>query len=302
MKITNQLGLPPPLVRAVSIERQPHPPMTVSVTELIRPAQITGLRNSGQGELVEDASDRLWSLMGTLLHDVLERHAKNTDDVVAEERLSIQIGKWTITGQYDLSEFILEGEILDDWKFTSIYSLRENEPVKPEWEAQVNCYAELLRQAGRSVAKARIIAIGRDWSKMRASRESDYPQKAVTIKDVPLWTSAECVQYIEHRLYLYETALKGEWPECDEEERWARPTRYALMKKGNKKATKLYDTYDAAERNRGAAYYIQTRPGESVRCEHYCDVATVCPQWARLNQNNTTPKGDLKNERTTEEI
>lgn len=292
MRITNLLGLPLPLVRAVSVEREPHPPMTVSVTELIRPAQITGLRNAGSSELVEDASDRLWALMGTLLHHVLEEHALNVDDVIAEERLSIQIGKWTVVGKYDLTEFLLEGEILDDWKFTSIYSLQEKEPVKPEWEAQVNCYAELLRQAGRSIAKARIIAIGRDWSKMRASRESDYPQKAVAIRDVPLWTSDECLQYLHQRLYLYETALQGEWPECDEEERWARPTKYALMKKGNRKATKLYDTYEAAERNRGSAYYIQTRPGESVRCEHYCEVASVCSQRARLNQNNNQTKGE----------
>lgn len=292
MRITNQLGLPLPLVRAVSVEREPHPPMTVSVTELIRPAQITGLRYSGSGELVEDAADRLWTLMGTLLHDVLERHAKETSDVIAEERLSIQIGKWTVTGKYDLSEFILEGEILDDWKFTSIYSLREEEPVKPEWEAQVNCYAELLRQAGRSVAKARIIAIGRDWSKMRASRERDYPQKAVTIKDVPLWTSSECQQYLHQRLYLYETALRGEWPDCDEEERWARPTRYALMKRGNKKATKLYDTFSAAERDRGSAYYIQERPGESVRCLHYCEVSSICRQYYNMKHNADTKDND----------
>lgn len=293
MKITNALGLPLPLVRAVSVEREPHPPMTVSVTELIRPPQITGLRHGGQGgELIEDAADRLWLLMGTLLHDVLERHAREADDVIAEERLSIQIGKWTVTGKYDLSEFILEGEILDDWKFTSIYALREKEPVKPEWEAQVNCYAELLRQAGRSVARARIIAIGRDWSKMRARRESDYPQKAVTIKEVPLWTSAECLQYLHQRLYLYEMALRGEWPECDEEERWAKPTRYALMKKGNRKATKLYETFDAAERNRGSAYYIEERPGESTRCEHYCEVSSICPQWARINQSNNQTKGE----------
>lgn len=295
MKLTNYLGLPAPLVKAVSRPRPQYGPKTVSVTTLIRPPQITGLEQQYDNSISEDAADRLWALMGTLLHDVLEAHAQGLENTIAEQRLDIQIAGWTITGKYDLSEFILDNEDLSDWKFTSIYALKEKEPVKPEWAAQLNCYAELLRQKGRKVSSAQIVAIGRDWSKRRARREADYPQKAVLIKPVSLWTSEEVLTYLTERIRLYEAALEGQWPECTPEERWERPSLYAIMKRGNKKATKLCD--DEAQANRWIDnnvadshvhhYRIEPRPGESIRCESYCSVSQFCPQWARLKPSLT---------------
>src|SRR5262245_59885962 len=117
MLITNDLNLPAPLVKAVSSPRPQYGPKTVSVTALVQPPQIQGLLNRHDAELSEDAADRLWMLMGTLLHDVLERHAEGLEDTIAEQRLEIQIEGWTVTGKYDLSEFILDGETLTDWKF-----------------------------------------------------------------------------------------------------------------------------------------------------------------------------------------
>lgn len=289
MRITNHAGLPEPLVRAVSPVPRNYPPNTVSVTTLAQPAQIQGLLRKHAASITEDASDRLWALLGTLLHDVLERYAEGLQDTIAEQRLELEIDGWIVTGKYDLSELILEGETLTDWKLTSIYALRENEPVKPEWEAQLNCYIALLRHHGREVSKAQIVAIGRDWSKMRASRERDYPQKGVTIKAVRIWESREVFQYLKRRLHLYKDAQEGIWPDCTSEERWARPDRWALMKKGNKKATKLFESPESA---RGwlkqilggeKSYSIQYRPGESVRCIHYCPVARFCGQWRKLN-------------------
>jgi hypothetical protein len=290
MKLTNRLGLPAPLVKAISRPRPQYGPKTVSITTLIRPAQITGLEHQHEDNISEDAADRLWALMGTLLHDVLEGHAQGLENTIAEQRLEMLLAGWTITGKYDLTEFILDNEDLSDWKFTSIYALKEKEPVKSEWEAQLNGYAELLRQQGRTVTSAKIVAIGRDWSKRRAARESDYPQKAVLIKPVELWPSERVLGYFTKRVRLYEAALKGEWPECSPDERWARPSQFAIMKKGNKKATKLCD--DEAQANRwidnniadGHAhhYRVEPRPGESIRCESYCSVSQFCPQWAKL--------------------
>lgn len=290
MKLTNRLGLPAPLVKAVSRPRPQYGPKTVSVTTLIRPAQITGLEHLHKDNISEDAADRLWALMGTLLHDVLEGHAQGLENTIAEQRLEMQLAGWTITGKYDLSEFILDNEDLSDWKFTSIYALKEKEPVKSEWEAQLNGYAELLRQQGRKVSSAQIVAIGRDWSKRRAAREPDYPQKAVLIKPVKLWPPEQVLNYLTERIKLYEAALEGHWPECSPEERWARPSQYAIMKKGNKKATKLCDDETQASRwidnniadSHVHHYYIEPRPGESIRCESYCSVSKFCPQWAAL--------------------
>lgn len=290
MRITNYTGLPEPLVKAVDVPQRVYPPNTVSVTTLTRPAQIQGLTKLHYDKITEDASDRMWALLGTLLHDVLERHAKGLEDTIAEQRLELQIDDWTITGQYDLSELILEGEELTDWKLTSIFSLNEKEPVKPEWEAQLNCYAALLKHHGRNVTKLQIVAIGRDWSKMRAKREPDYPQKGVVIKPVPLWEPNKVYAYIKHRLMLHKDAQAGIWPDCTAEERWERPAKWAIMKKGNKKATKLCDDELETKRwlNNNIAdshlhlYSTEQRLGQSIRCESYCPVSQFCPQWAKL--------------------
>lgn len=290
MRITNHAGLPEPLVRAVSPPVRAYPPNTVSVTTLAQPPQIQGLLKRHTDEITEDAADRLWALLGTLLHDVLEKHAEGLVDTIAEQRLELQVDDWTVTGKYDLSEVILEGETLTDWKLTSIYSLRENEPVKPEWEAQLNVYVALIKSKGRNVTKAQIVAVGRDWSKMRAMRESDYPQKAVTVKVVRIWEGREVLQYLKTRLALYKDAQAGIWPDCTPEERWAKPDKWALMKKGNKKATKLFeiekDAHGWLAQILGGekSYSIQFRPGESTRCLHYCPVARFCKQAAALTQ------------------
>lgn len=300
MRITNNLNLPLPLVKAVTQTRHESDlaPNTIRVSELIQPPQLRALARRHDAEITEDASDRIWSLLGTLLHDILEKNAKGLENHVTEEELSIEVNGWKVVGHYDLIELVLDGEVLTDWKLTSIYALKEREAVKPEWEAQINIYAELLRRVGRPVAKGQIVAIGRDWSKSRAKRERDYPQKQVLIKPVRLWNSETIDNYLKERVQLHENALVfGVWPDCTDEERWAKPDIYALHKKGQKKAVKLFEIEKDAEGwleqilGGQKNYYIDKRKGESTRCAGYCPVSSKCAQWAKLNP---TLEGSLR--------
>lgn len=295
MKITNRLGLPAPLVKAVSLTRhesgKERPANTIYVTELIQSPQLRALTQQYESELTEDASDRIWSLLGSLLHDILEKNAQGMDNHISEQRLSMEVSGYTIVGHLDLTELVLEGDILTDWKLTSVYALKEKDEVKPEWVAQINIYAELLRRTGRTVSKGQIVAIGRDWSKSRAMREKDYPQKQVLIKPVPLWDANTIDNYLKERVRLHENAaVFGVWPDCTPEERWAKPDIWALHKKGQKKAVKLfYNPTDAEgwlDQILGGqkSYFIERREGESTRCAGYCPVSSKCPQWAKLNQ------------------
>lgn len=291
MKITNQNNLPLPLVRAISRHPREDIPDRISVTELILPPQLRALSKLHDSELTEDASDRIWSLLGTLLHHALEQSAQGLKNLISEGELSTQVLEWTVVGHYDLSEMLLDGELLTDYKLTSVWAVREG--VKPEWESQLNLYAELLRRSSRPVSALQLVAIGRDWSLQKARFDSQYPQQQVQVFPVRLWSTEEASEYLERRVRLHQYAIwYGKWPECSGEERWARPTQFALMKKGQKRAVKLYDSFEAAERNRGAVHYVQERPGESVRCASYCHVSTFCPQWAKLNQNNNQTKGE----------
>lgn len=295
MIITNSLGLPEPLVRAVTPQPRVRQPKRISVTELTLPPQLRGLLLKHEKEIQEDAADRIFALLGTLLHDVLEDHAKGLVDTIAEQKLEIQVNDWTVVGKYDLYRFVLDGEVLTDWKLTSVYSLKDDN--KPEWEAQINIYAEILRQYGRLVRKAQIIPIGRDWSKRKAMFDKSYPQTQVIVKPVKLWTSDEVMIYIRERIALHEQAESGNWPECTPQERWARDPVFAIMKHGQKRAVKLCDSYSAAEKLLARNQFIQERPGESIRCEMYCAVSAYCKQYAALKAAQQHEGKEQTNER-----
>jgi len=283
-------------------------PNAIRVSGIIQPVQLRALMKRHEDQLEEDAADRIFSLMGTLLHDVLEKSAQSFDHCTTEEALSTEILGWKVTGHYDLTEFILDGEWLTDWKLTSVYAMKDKD-LKPEWDAQVNIYAHLLRLNGKIVSKAQIVAIGRDWSRSRASRESDYPQRQVIVKPVPLWSSETVNAYLHERVALHQRAdREGIWPECTEEERWARPAKWAIMKKGNKKATKLCDSEKDAqgwlEQILGGknSYSIDYRPGESIRCQSYCPVSHLCEQAKKLHSTlSDTLENSIKVAQTQKE-
>lgn len=285
MLITNHSNLPEPLVRAVTRHPRDRKPGRISVTELIQPPQLRALSVKHDNELSEDAGDRLWALMGSLLHGVLERNAKGLKDTISEESLEAEFAGWMLVGHYDLSEMVLDGELLTDWKLTSVWSVKDG--VKAEWEQQLNCYAELIRRAGREVSQVQIVAVGRDWSKSKAKFDLSYPQQQVKVLAVPLWTPEETAEFIEDRVRLHQAAEKGKWPDCTDEERWARPTQWALMKKTQKKAVRLFtkkaEAYERLASMIKGAYEVVERPGANVRCESYCAVANICPQKARMN-------------------
>ena len=73
-------------------------------------------------------------------------------------------------------------------------------------------------------------------------------------------------------------------PQCTPEERWLRPTKYAVMKKGRKRAIKLHDNETEAHGHAetlGKDHLVELRKGEAGRCEKYCPVALFCPQFQK---------------------
>jgi len=61
MKLTNNLRLPDPMVRAVGNDSYTKGDADISVTELLTPPQLRALRIKHHDEIVEDVSDRIWS-------------------------------------------------------------------------------------------------------------------------------------------------------------------------------------------------------------------------------------------------
>jgi hypothetical protein len=68
-------------------------------------------------------------------------------------------------------------------------------------------------------------------------------------------------------------------PACSPEERWDRPSKYAVMKTGRKTAVRLLDEYKAAEEMAAelvSGHYVEHRPGESVKCQSFCLCREFC--------------------------
>lgn len=287
MRITNELNLPAPLIAAVSKTRQPVLGQ-ISVTELISPPQIRALTIKHWDEITEDASERLWAAVGSLMHQMLENHA-DIPRHQAERTLSMEVEGVNVTGTFDL---YYEDGVLTDYKFVSVWTTMNG--VKEEWRQQLNLYAHLLRLTGAHVETIQIVAIYRDWSKNKAF-DSNYPSTQVQTFTVPLWTNEAAESFLLDRVRLHMKAEAGEVPPCTPEERWEKPTRFAVMKQGQKRAVRVFDTRDEAEGNvTKAGHYVEERTGSSVRCESYCRVSSFCPQYTRMREELSASDNEVQ--------
>lgn len=280
--LTNRLGLPAPIENALRRQRYSRGDARKSVTQLIDSPRVDILRRQHIHEITEDVADRLWALFGTALHSVLELGA--SDQHIPEERLFAEIEGWRVSGGIDLQ--ILDearGAVgLRDYKFTSVWSVIH---PKRAWTQQLNCYAWLVRTAkGYVVEDAEIIAILRDWNRAEAGRKNDYPQTPIIRVPVELWPEAEATAYVASRVRVHMDAERAlQWgdplPQCSDDERWARPAKWAVKKPGQKRALRVFDREaDAIDfQSEDADTEIEARPGKDTRCEgNFCQVAEWC--------------------------
>ena len=285
MNITNYNNIPAPIYRAIckSWYLGAGAKHFCSVTELLKPEKLFVLEKRHAEDLKEEASDLIWSLMGSAMHKVLE--ASETKDTLNEERLFANVDDKIISGGVDL----YEGGIISDFKFTSVWSYIYGNRRK-EWEQQLNLYSYLYQQAGFPVEKLQVIAIFRDWSKLKARIEHNYP-KQVMIIPIRLWDMSRTENFIKQKLCQFEIALKlpdDAIKECSQQDRWQDDDVYAIMKRGNKRATKLCTSEEQAK-----AYCktnidkdklsIELRKSVPKRCEDYCTVSHYCHYYRDLH-------------------
>jgi len=286
--------LPEPIVEAVRNDGYDPGDCDISVTQLIGPPQIRKLRQLHEDEISEDASGRIWALLGQAVHIILERASKTA---TVEKRLFAEVNGYTISGQLDRVAY--EPCKLTDYKVTSAWTFIGG--LRPDWISQLNCYAFLCLANGILVDELEIVAIYRDWSQAQAKRRQDYPESQVARLPVSLWPEGFALGYIQGRLFMH---FDLEMRPCTDEERWAKPEKWAVMKKGRKSALRVLGSkqeallwatekghIDAATDVAGphrwkSGYYLQERPREYPRCERYCAVSSFCDQWAAICSAN----------------
>ena len=277
-----------------------------SVTGLLAPPRQAALKEIHGHEIVEDVSDRTYALYGQLVHLLLERAGEQSRNAINEVRLFAEVNGWKISGQTDTLT-LTENQrslIITDYKFVTAYKFKRSysgELVIPEdYENQLNLYAYLLRENDFPVDGLQIVAIYRDWSKLEAKRDKNYPQLGAETHDIPLWSEDKAKAFIEERVRLHQeadvAARKGrgisqnDLPECDDEERWAKPDKFGLMPTAKSaRARKLFNsevdaTTWAAANNMKPGWVIEHRRGVNTRCESYCLVSEYCEQFQALQE------------------
>ena len=296
MKITNKHNVPETLVALANHEYYSKGNADYSVTEILSPPRIQRLRRKHYAQMEQDVSDMLWSLLGSALHVVAERGQH--EGYTTEERLFVDIDGVTLSGAIDVQKETPEGILITDYKFTSAWSLRQE---KFEWEAQQNIYAWLVRNAkGKPVCGVQICALIRDWSRREAMVKADYPQAPIQVIDLPLWDHEKTSNYIRERLNAHrDSKVAADWgddlPVCTEEDRWSRPTQYAVKREGRKTAIRVLDNYEdamamAKEHDKG---YVEVRKGEDVRCTgNFCGVNQWCDQYQQSTKDDVSEKED----------
>lgn len=284
MNLTNVHGLPDALVNAVKND-----PYTgggdISVTKLIDAPRRRTLYKAYKDYVVEDVSERIWSLMGQAVHTVLERAGTSA---LIEERLYADVNGWKLSGQFD--RLHLADGVLQDWKVCSVYKADGD----VAWERQLNLLRWLAHKNGMEVSRLQVVAIFRDWKRSEAQRKDDYPQRNVMVIDVPVWSLEDTERYATERVILHQRSEAGEEVECSEDERWYAGTTYALMKDGGKRAKKVEGTLEALGEI-PAGHYVEERPGANRRCEGYCEVAPFCKQFQQWKQSQSN-KGVVPND------
>lgn len=290
MKFTNKFNLPQTFVNVIHRPTYSKGKAHISATEIINSPRIVQLKKKYWDEIEQDASEMVWSLFGSAVHNILE-HGKG-DNHVVEERLHLEFEGWRISGAIDLQEVEPNGTItISDYKVTGAWAVMNE---KDDWHRQLNIYAWMVEKVKKvPVGKLQIIAIIRDWSARDAQTKENYPNSPVATIDIPLWTFEEREKFMTKRIYEHGTALfemetDGDLPDCTAEEMWEKKTSYALKKDGNVRAKSVHETQEAAEEalvkalgtaKKNEGFSIEIRQGERTRCKGYCQVASFCNQY-----------------------
>jgi hypothetical protein len=276
MKITNKLNLPETLKRF--IDPEPHnKPGEFSATTLLKGNKEILLTQRHFDEIEIDIADMIFAIFGSAVHYLLEHEEPET---FVEEKVTNSVMGYTITGKMDLYN-MATGHI-DDYKTAAIWKFIYKD--FEDWKKQGLIYGWLLRKNGLPAESVRFIGFLKDHSKRKARYDAGYPQKPVELYEFNITDSDidEIENYICEKVYSLHAdqgKLDDEIEPCTAKERWQKPSKWALMKDGNKKAIKLYDSQDEAESamaEKGNNYYVQERPEENIKCLDYCACKHFC--------------------------
>jgi len=283
MIITNKENLPEVFIRALNAKQYSPGTSDYTATNFTNSPRIVLLGKRRGKEIATDISENIWSMFGDGFHMLM--NSFEIEDALQEERIYYECLDRVISGQTDH----WHNRKITDFKVTSVWTIIYGSRIK-EWGEQLNVYAFLFRKAGFEVDKIEIIALLRDWSKLKAKTDKQYPQNQVKVIPIELWDVQKQEIFILNRLQEFidcEELPDDELPYCTPDDMWESPNKYAVMKDGRKSALRVFDDFDDAtefldkkpKRLKDTEIYIEYRQGRRVRCHDYCNVSPFCNQY-----------------------
>jgi len=278
MVITNDTNLPSCFVRAM--EAGDREPKLISPSKMCDSVRQILLSMRHHHEAVRDASSMLWSMFGTALHGVVEKHA----DGMTEHHMETMIDVDGIPEKFAGTLDVYEDGVITDFKTTSAWTIVYGSRLH-EWTVQLNSYRYLLEQEfeGDVVEKMEIKALLKDWSKSKALDGGDYPQKPVVT--VPI-KEIDVLPIFENKvrlLRMFADTEDDKLPPCTDVERWKNPSVWKVMIKDRKRAVKVCKSRDEAQAymnyNLKNGMGIFEFPAKANRCPEYCDGKDFCNQY-----------------------
>ena len=275
MKYSNDTGLPEVFAKAVMRDTYTRGKADISATGLLKPPRQAFLAYQHDHEIVVDVSKQVWSLFGRAVHNVLEQGT--VDGYILEQRYFAKSCGWTVSGQIDVQRLDPQGITLMDWKTRKAYAVMNG---RESDEQQLNIYAWLMRKNDKEVIQLQIVNIIRDHSSFEAERNPSYPQREVVVTDIDLRTFAEQERFVKEKIQSHQVTSIS-LPECTPEERWIRPSKFAVQKThDSKRAFKLFNNgKDAKKLAKEKGYIVSERKGEPIRCQRFCEVSEFCEQY-----------------------
>lgn len=296
-------------------------PNTISATTLIKPLRQTILTaRVPESMSATPLPDMVKNRIGAAIHDAIERAWKenylaamkalgypnrvidrvkvnpthdylaanpDTIPVYLEQRLSRQLGKWTITGKFD---FIGEGRV-QDFKSTSVWTYL-NQVNNNKYALQGSIY-RWLDPKKITQDEMDIHFIFTDWQGSKVKSDPNYPGRAFKRQVFPLTPITDTTRFLldkTTKLERYWNADEADIPLCGDEDLWRSDPVFKYYKnpdnatKANGRSTKNFDSrYDANLRmvEDGSVGIVVEKPGEVMACK-YCPAFPICGQKDQL--------------------
>lgn len=282
MKITNKLNLPQAFVSMAESDYQ-YKDKQYSVTTMLKGIKEMILERRYHSNVEQDVSEMIWMLFGQAAHHILEQSQESATEFKEEYLVVDMPNGYKLSGRLDL--YCGKEKKVTDYKTCSVWSIIYQDFDK--WKKQLLMYAWMLRKYGFDCDKGEVVAIMKDHSKTKANVDSSYPQ--LPVQRITFEFTEQDFEEIEEYLIdrFTEIATAETLPDaqilpCSLEERWNNGNIYAVMKKGLKRAKKVFDNELDAQQMaeaQGKDFYVEIRPGEDKKCSEYCRANKYCDYW-----------------------